>query len=78
MKFKVGDRVRELGRECYKNENIIIIEYHETTSGIFRYHVKYLNILNVSGNNMLYWVAENELELDKEYYRDKNLIELGI
>lgn len=73
MSFNVGDRVKELRRDCYKNEPIEIIS---TLKKNKRYHLKYLNVFNVQGTNMLFWVHEDDIILDKEYYRDLKINQL--
>jgi hypothetical protein len=71
--FNIGDRVKELGRDCYRDEPIEIIS---TLKENKRYHLKYLNVFNVQGTNMLFWVHEDDIILDKEYYRDKKINEV--
>lgn len=73
MPFNVGDRVKELGRNCYKDEPIEIIATMKKNK---RYHLKYLNVFNLQGTNMLFWVHEDEIVLDKEYYRDLKISQL--
>lgn len=73
MGFKVGDRVRNINVEAYKNEPIIIVA---TLSKNRRYHIRYLNVLTVQGTQMMNWVHEDDIRLDKEYYRDIKLNEI--
>ena len=73
MSFNVGDRVKELGRNCYKDKPIEIIATMKKNK---RYHLKYLNVFNVQGTNMLFWVHEDDIILDKEYYRDLKINQL--
>jgi hypothetical protein len=64
--LKVGDRVRNIRIESYKDEPIVIDGEAETN----RYHIKYLNVYTVSGTNMLSWVDGGDITLDREYYRN--------
>lgn len=71
--LKVGDRVKNIRAEVYKDEPIIIIDRssNESSLNIFeRYHIKYLNVYNVGGTNMLSWVDAGDITLDMEYYRN--------
>jgi hypothetical protein len=56
MSFKIGDRVKEIGRKCYENELIEIIDIFDN-----RIHLKYLNVFNVNGSNMLFWVNKSDV-----------------
>ncbi len=71
--FKVGDRVIELGRNCYRGEPIEVIE---VISNSKRCLLKYHTVFNVLRNNMEYWVHEDDIILDKEYYRNKKIEEV--
>lgn len=73
MSFNIGDGVKELNRAYYKNEPIEIIATFKKNK---RYHLKYLNVFTVQGTNMLFWVREDEIELDKEYYREQKINQL--
>jgi hypothetical protein len=64
--FKVGDRVRNIRVEAYKDEPIFI----HGESDFNRYHITYLNVYNVSGTNMVSWVDAGDITLDIEYYRN--------
>lgn len=64
--FKVGDRVRNVRVEVYKDEPIVV----HGESEFNRYHITYLNVYNVSGTNMLAWVDTRDITLDVEYYRN--------
>ena len=72
--LKVGDRVRNIRSKVYKDEPIVVIgksSDNESSLNIFeRYHIKYLNVYNVSGTNMLSWVDSGDITLDIEYYRN--------
>ena len=68
-KFKVGDRVRNVRVEVYKDEPIVV----HGESDFNRYHITYLNVYNVSGTNMLAWVDAGDITLDIEYYREQKL-----
>lgn len=65
-RLKVGDRVRNIKVEAYKDEPIII----DNKGPFNRYHIKYLNVYTVQNTNMLSWVNEDDLTLDIEYYRN--------
>ena len=64
--LKVGDRVRNLRVDVYKDEPIVVID----KSWRNRYHIKYLNVYTVQNTNMLSWVDEDVITLDIEYYRN--------
>lgn len=64
--LKVGDRVRNVRVETYKDEPIVI----HGKSDFNRYHITYLNVYNVSGTNMVDWVDAGDITLDTEYYRN--------
>ena len=68
-RLKVGDRVRNLRIEAYKDEPIII----DNEGPYNRYHIKYLNVYNVSGAIMVSWVDSSDITLDIEYYRNLNI-----
>lgn len=67
--LKVGDRVRNVRVDVYKDEPIVVID----KSWRNRYHIKYLNVYNVSGTNMVSWVDKKDITLDIEYYREQKL-----
>ena len=64
--IKVGDRVRNIRTEAYKDEPIVVID----KSWRNRYHIKYLNVYTVQDTNVLSWVDEDDITLDIEYYRN--------
>ena len=64
--LKVGDRVRNVRVDVYKDEPIVI----DVEAAFNRYHIKYLNVFTVSGDNMVSWVGGNDITLDIEYYRN--------
>ncbi len=64
--IKVGNRVRNIRVEVYKDEPIVVIDIFENK----RYHIEYLNVYTVQNTNMLSWVDEGDLTLDIEYYRN--------
>ncbi len=66
--IQIGDRVRNIRVEVYKEEPIVVIESWRN-----RYHIKYLNVYAVQNTNMLSWVDEDDITLDIEYYRDLKL-----
>ncbi len=70
--IKVGDRVRNIRAEVYKDEPIVVID----KSWRNRYHIEYLNVYTVQNTNMLSWVDEGDITLDIEYYRELKLEEL--
>ncbi len=77
--IKVGDRVRNIRAEVYKNEPIVVIDKSIQTAlknRRNRYHIKYLNVYTVQNTNMLSWVDEDDITLDIEYYRDSKLEKL--
>jgi hypothetical protein len=71
-KLKVGDRVRNIRVEVYKDEPIVVIDIYDNK----RYHIKYLNVYTVQNTNMLSWVDGDDITLDIEYYRDQKLNKL--
>jgi hypothetical protein len=64
--IKVGDRVRNIRTEAYKDEPIVVID----KSWRNRYHIQYLNVYTVQNTNVLSWVDEDDITLDVEYYRN--------
>ncbi len=70
--IKVGDRVKNIRTEVYKDEPIVVIDIFENK----RYHIEYLNVYTVQNTNMLSWVDEDDITLDIEYYRDSKLEKL--
>ena len=64
--IKVGDRVRNIRAEVYKDEPIVVTD----KSWRNRYHIKYLNVYTVQNTNVLSWVDEDDITLDIEYYRN--------
>lgn len=70
--IKVGDRVRNIRTEVYKDEPIVVIDIFENK----RYHIEYLNVYTVQNTNMLSWVIEDDITLDIEYYRNLKLEKL--
>ena len=55
--IKVGDRVKNIRTEVYKDEPIVVIDIYDNK----RYHIKYLNVYTVQNTNMLSWVDEGGL-----------------
>ena len=70
--IQIGDRVRNIRAEVYKDEPIVVID----KSWRNRYHIKYLNVYTVQNTNMLSWVDKDDVTLDIEYYRDSKLEKL--
>ena len=75
--LKVGDRVRNVRVDVYKDEPIVIVGESDNNNSLKikfnRYHIKYLNVFTVSGDNMMSWVDESDIVLDIEYYRNEKL-----
>ena len=75
--LKVGDRVRNVRVGVYKDEPIVIVGESDNNNSLKikfnRYHIKYLNVFTVSGDNMMSWVDESDIFLDIEYYRNEKL-----
>jgi len=67
--IQIGDRVRNIRVEAYKDEPIVVIDIFENK----RYHIEYLNVYTVQNTNMLSWVDEDDITLDVEYYRNEKL-----
>jgi hypothetical protein len=67
--IKVGNRVRNIRVEVYKDEPIVVIDIFENK----RYHIEYLNVYTVQNTNMLSWVDKDDITLDIEYYRNEKL-----
>jgi hypothetical protein len=78
--LKIGDRVRNVRVDVYKDEPIVIVGESDNNNSLKikfnRYHIKYLNVFTVSEDNMMSWVDESDIVLDIEYYRDKKLKEI--
>jgi hypothetical protein len=62
--IKIGDRVRNIREEVYKDEPIVVIVIDKSWRN--RYYIKYLNVYP----NMWDWVDEGDITLDIEYYRN--------
>ena len=79
--LKIGDRVRNVRTIQYKDESVVVVgesdqnrtEKHPNSRFSNRYHIKYLNVFTVSGDNMMSWVDESDIVLDIEYYRNEKL-----
>ena len=75
--LKVGDRVRNVRVGVYKDEPIVIVGESDNNNSLKikfnRYHIKYLNVFTVRGDNMMSWVDESDIVLDIEYYRNEKL-----
>ncbi len=75
--MKIGDRVRNVRVDVYKDEPIVIVGESDNNNSLKikfnRYHIKYLNVFTVSGDNMMSWVDESNIVLDIEYYRNEKL-----
>lgn len=71
--IQIGDRVRNIRTEVYKDEPIVVVDISWTG---MRYHIKYLNVYTVQNTNMLSWVDESDITLDIEYYRNSKLEKL--
>ena len=72
--LKIGDRVRNVRVDVYKDEPVVIVGESDNNNSLKikfnRYHIKYLNVFTVSGDNMISWVDESDIVLDIEYYRN--------
>lgn len=81
-KFKIGDRViyKEESPPClapgFLVEKAIIITLPEDFP--HRVEVKFLDLSNVQGTNMVWWCSIYDIELDREWYREMKLKEIGI
>ena len=75
--LKVGDRVRNIRDIQYKDESVVIVGESDNNNSLKikfnRYHIKYLNVFTVSGDNMMSWVDESDIVLDIEYYREQKI-----
>ena len=75
--LKIGDRVRNVRDIQYKDESVVIVGESDNNNSLKikfnRYHIKYLNVFTVSGDNMMSWVDESDIVLDIEYYRNEKL-----
>ena len=75
--LKIGDRVRNVRVDVYKDEPIVIVGESDNNNSLKikfnRYHIKYLNVFTVSGDNMMSWVDESDITLDMEYYREQKI-----
>lgn len=75
--LKIGDRVRNVRDIQYKDESVVIVGESDNNNSLKikfnRYHIKYLNVFTVSGDNMMFWVDESDIVLDIEYYRNEKL-----
>lgn len=75
--LKIGDRVRNVRDIQYKDESVVIVGESDNNNSLRikfnRYHIKYLNVFTVSGDNMMFWVDDKDITLDIEYYRNEKL-----
>ena len=75
--LKIGDRVRNVRDIQYKDESVVIVGESDNNNSLKikfnRYHIKYLNVFTVRGDNMMSWVDESDIVLDIEYYRNEKL-----
>jgi hypothetical protein len=75
--LKIGDRVRNVRVDVYKDEPVVIVGESDNNNSLKikfnRYHIKYLNVFTVSGDNMISWVDESDIVLDIEYYREQKI-----
>ena len=75
--LKIGDRVRNVRVDVHKDEPIVIVGESDNNNSLKikfnRYHIKYLNVFTVSGDNMMSWVDDKDITLDIEYYRNEKL-----
>ena len=78
--LKIGDRVRNVRDIQYKDESVVIVGESDNNNSLRikfnRYHIKYLNVFTVSGDNMMSWVDDKDITLDIEYYRNLKLEKL--
>lgn len=88
MKFKIGDRIRIVNTRGLTGVNTSSsgIKSYETIGhagvivdcqmGYTRYQIKYTDLFTVTGTNVVYWLYQDDIELDKEFYRDEKLEQL--
>ena len=67
--IQIGDRVRNIRVEVYKDEPIVVIDIFDKK----RYHIEYLNVYTINKTNMKTWVDVGDITLDIEYYRNEKL-----
>lgn len=77
-KYKIGDRVIVIKSPRYRNEQRIgksglVTRYSLSSSDFKGTGVYYVDFI---GGNEVAYLCEDEIELDKEYYRNSKLIEL--
>lgn len=80
FKFDIGDRVKHIGGVGQLG---VVIERRDPTHGLGtisrgmmpRYQIEYTNI-TVGGIKMRYWLEEDDVILDKSYYRQEKLNQL--
>jgi len=70
--IQIGDRVRNIRVEVYKDEPIVVIDIFDKK----RYHIEYLNVYTINKTNMKTWVDVGDIALDIEYYRNLKLEKL--
>lgn len=88
MKFKIGDRIRIVNARGLTGVNTsstgiksyetighagVIVDYQMDYN---RYRIKYTDLFNTQGNNVIYWLHQDDIQLDKEFYRDEKLEQL--
>lgn len=59
--YNVGDRCLRGKSSCE------IVSIHRPNN---RFNIRYLDLYNVEGNNVISWVSYSDIKIDKEYYRD--------
>lgn len=79
MKYSIGDRVIVIRSDRYRNEQRIgktgVIErYSRSYTGV--YYIQFIQVKY--GNEGTAFLCEDEIELDKEYYRNNKLESIGI
>lgn len=65
--FNIGDNV------LFDDHRVEIIEIY-----LNKYHIRFFDQLTVSNEQVLRWVSIDDIKPDKQWYREKQLKELGI
>lgn len=73
FKFDIGDRVKHIGGIGHVG---VVIERKDAGVIMPYYQIEYTNVFTVSGVKMSYWLLEDDVILDKSYYRQQKLNQL--
>lgn len=76
FKFDIGDRVKHIGGIGHIFGVGVVVERKDAGVIMPYYQIEYTNVFTVSGVKMSYWLLEDDVILDKSYYRQQKLNQL--